>query len=197
MGRTAEESQLAPLTREEQGEFLLESMDNHDLTPSDRTAFISGPNFNGTNKPNGKGFFRTEKERAALFSRHLERRSRIKSSLKQGNHTRFPENDATNSCNVNLDDRFALTDTNRGLSTLSSSKPSMGSGPVDSPDLVSRNAKPSHDDISPVPDADATALESTSIPLSQSQKKRRKKKATKARRDAKSQGGHLSLLSSV
>ena len=173
MGRTAEESQLAPLTREEQDEFLLGSMDNHDLTPSDRTAFISGPNFNGRNKPNGKSSFRTEKERAALFSRHLERRSRIKSSLKQENHTRFPENDATNSCNVNLDDRFALTDTNSGLSTLSSSKPSMGSVPVDSPDLVPRNAKPSHDDILPVPDADATALESTSIPLSQSQKEKR------------------------
>ena len=103
----------------------------------------------------------------------------------------------SNSCNVNLDDRFALTDTNRGLKTLSSSKSSMGSGPVDSPDLVSRNAKPSHDDISPVPDADATALESTSIPLSQSQKKRRKKKATKARRDAKAQSDHHSPMSSV
>ena len=110
-----------------------------------------------------------------------------------------PDNDATdaNSCNVNLAGRCALTDTNRGLNTLSSSKPSMGSGPVDSPDLVPRNAKPSHDDISPAPDADATALESTSIPLSQSQKKRRKKKATKARRDAKAQSDHHSPLSSV
>ena len=63
MGRTAEESEL----RELHDEFLLESMDNRDFTPSDRTAFISGPNFNGRNKPNGKGFFRTEKERAALF----------------------------------------------------------------------------------------------------------------------------------
>ena len=85
----------------------------------------------------------------------------------------------------------------RNQSKLSSSKPSMMSGPVDSLDLVSRNAKPSHDDISPVPDADATALESTSIPLSQSQKKRRKKKATKARRDAKAQSDHHSPLSSV
>ena len=46
-----------------------------------------------------------------------------------------------------------------------------------------------------MPDADATALESTSIPLSQSQKKRRKKKATKARRDAKAQlSQHLACL---
>ena len=66
----------------------------------------------------------------------------------------------------------------------------MGSGPVDSPDLVPRNAKPSHDDISPAPDADATSLKSPRVPLSNSQKKRLKKKKSiqaQAKLDAKAQ----------
>ena len=142
--------------------------------------------------------------RSSLQHGHAEPKENLP---KQGQHTRFPDDDATSFKNTrvpdndatddNLAGRCALTDTNRDLNTLSSSKPPMGSGPVDSPDLVPRNAKPSHDDISPVPDTDATALESTSIPLSQSQKKRRKKKATKARRDAKAQSDHHSPLSSV
>ena len=66
----------------------------------------------------------------------------------------------------------------------------MGSGPVDSPDLVPRTAKPSHDDISPVPDADSTSLGSPSVLLTSSQKKRLKKKKAiqaKAKLDAKAQ----------
>ena len=124
---------------------------------------------------------------------------------KHGQHTRFPDDDATslkntrvpdndatdtNSCDENLAGRCALTDTNHGLNTLSSSEPSMGSGPVDSPDLVPRNAKPSHDDISPVPDADAASLGSLSVLLSSSQKKRLKKKKSiqaQAKLDAKAQ----------
>ena len=119
---------------------------------------------------------------------------------KQGQHTRFPDDDATSFKNTrvpdndatddNLAGRCALTDTNRDLNTLSSSKPSMGSGPVDSPDLVPRNAKPSHDDISPVPDADSTSLGSPSVLLTSSQKKRLKKKKAiqaKAKLDAKAQ----------
>ena len=119
---------------------------------------------------------------------------------KQGKHTRFPDDDATSFKNTrvpdndatddNLAGRCALTDTNRDLNTLSSSKPPMGSGPVDSPDLVPRNAKPSHDDISPVPDADSTSLGSPSVLLTSSQKKRLKKKKAiqaKAKLDAKAQ----------
>jgi len=119
---------------------------------------------------------------------------------KQGQHTRFPDDDATSFKNTrvpdndatddNLAGRCALTDTNRDLNTLSSSKPPMGSGPVDSPDLVPRNAKPSHDDISPVPDADSTSLGSPSVLLTSSQKKRLKKKKAiqaKAKLDAKAQ----------
>ena len=119
---------------------------------------------------------------------------------KQGQHTRFPDDDATSFKNTrvpdndatddNLAGRCALTDTNRDLNTLSSSKPPMGSGPVDSPDLVPRNAKPSHDDISPVPDADSTSLVSPSVLLTSSQKKRLKKKKAiqaKAKLDAKAQ----------
>ena len=119
---------------------------------------------------------------------------------KQGKHTRFPDDDATSFKNTrvpdndatddNLAGRCALTDTNRDLNTLSSSKPPMGSGPVDSPDLVPRNAKPSHDDISPAPDADSTSLGSPSVLLTSSQKKRLKKKKAiqaKAKLDAKAQ----------
>ena len=145
--------------------------------------------------------------RSGLQHGHAEPKENLP---KQGQHTRFPDDDATslkntrvpdndatdtNSCNDNLAGRCALTDTNRDLNTLSSSRPSMGSGPVDSPDLVPRNAKPSHDDISPAPDADAAALESPSVPLTQSQRKRLKKKAT-YKRDAKVQcDPHPPLLS--
>ena len=140
--------------------------------------------------------------RSGLQHGHAEPKENLP---KQGQHTRFPDDDATNlkntrvpdndatdtnSCNDNLAGRCALTDTNRDLNTLSSSKPSMGSGPVDSPDLVPRNAKPSHDDISPAPDADSTSLGSPSVLLTSSQKKRLKKKKAiqaKAKLDAKAQ----------
>ena len=104
-----------------------------------------------------------------------------KSPPKQGEHTRFPDNDAFD-CNVHpADVRPALTDTNHGLNPLlPSSKPSMGSGPVDSPGSVSRNSKSSPDDMSPAPDAD-TAAEDPSNLLTPNQKKRRKKKARKAK----------------
>jgi len=56
--------------------------------------------------------------------------------------------------------------------------------------LAEKGAKPSHDDISPAPDADSTSLGSPSVLLTSSQKKRLKKKKAiqaKAKLDAKAQ----------
>ena len=230
MGRTTEDSARAP--QKEKPRCALESHKDMALGSESPTPVfeIYSPRFCvscGNNIPAGHCFKRPEvgfkcyicdgsqhkyaapekarimrNSRSGLQHGHAEPKENLP---KQGQHTRFPDDDATslkntrvpdndatdtNSCNGNLAGKCALADTNCGLNTLSSSKPSMGSGPVDSPDLVPRNAKPSHDDISPAPDADSTSLGSPSVLLTSSQKKRLKKKKAiqaKAKLDAKAQ----------
>ena len=221
MGRTTEESARAPQKKEP-----CCALESHKETPARKTWFSRGSkpcvscgeNISATQRST-KCFTcdSSQYKRAPPIPMGMARklgipmrnsrsgpqhgRAEPKENLpKQGQHTRFPDDDATSFKNTrvpdndatddNLAGRCALTDTNRDLNTLSSSKPPMGSGPVDSPDLVPRNAKPSHDDISPVPDADSTSLGSPSVLLTSSQKKRLKKKKAiqaKAKLDAKAQ----------
>ena len=106
-----------------------------------------------------------------------------KSPPKQGEHTRFPDNEAFHSSNVHTADvRPALTDTSHSFNPLLSFlKPSMGSGPVDSPGTVSRNSKSSPNDMSPAPDANAAAEDPSNLLTSNQKKRPKKKKARKAR----------------
>ena len=136
-----------------------------------------------TNQPMGRtsgdGGHVWAAEVAAMFCR--SRSPLKKGHPKQGEHTRFPDNDAFD-CNVHpADARPALTDTNHGLNPLlPSSKPYMGSGPVVSPGSVSRKSRSSPDDMPPAPDANAAAEDPSNL-LTPNQKKRLKKKARKAK----------------